>query len=203
MADIGSMMGQVGASMSTTLYTAITVLVICTVIGCVGGLLIYAVWNSKRWNLKVEFKIPRSDGKIVNGEWGKGIYNAQKGIVYVKRKGFKKVLMKAFDTKKYLQGSNLLTVVQLSPIHYIPVLPRTYTRLIDEKTGKQAALMDLYADFSESKSWKNSVERDFKKAFSISNFMQQFQVPIAIGITALMIFIGFAIIWGRLGSICK
>jgi len=202
MADIGNILGNVGNQIGTTMDVIMMMAAVMLVVGTVGGTLIYFLWEKKKWNLKVEFKIPRSDGKIVNGEWGKGAFNARTGKVWVKRKGVKKVMMKTFDTKKYLQGSTLLTVIQLSPIHYIPVLPRTFTHLIDEKTGKEAALMDLYADFSESKSWRNSVERDFKKAFSITSMFQQFQVPIAIGITALMIFVGFAIIWGRLPSIC-
>lgn len=200
---IGGFVGNIGTSVGASVQMIMGIAVALLFITVVGGLVVYFAWEKKRWNLKVEFKIPRTDNKFVSAEWGKGIYNAKKGIVYVKRKGFKKVMMKAFDTRKYLQGNNLLTVVQLSPIHYIPVIPKSYTQLIDAKTGRKAALLDVYADFSESRSWKNSVERDFKKAFSITNMIQQFQVPIAIGLTAIMIFVGFAIIWGRLPSICN
>ena len=53
------------------------------------GIAIWIWHDKKKWNLKVEIKLPRSDGKIINGEWGKGCFDAKRGVVFVKRKGVK------------------------------------------------------------------------------------------------------------------
>jgi hypothetical protein len=92
------------------------------------GLLMFYLANKRKWNLKVEIKLPRSDGRIVNGEWGTGFFHAKRGVVYIKRPGFMqpKIPLKIFDPKRYLQGSDMITVVQLSPVDYRPVLPESF-----------------------------------------------------------------------------
>ena len=51
-----------------------------------GGIIAFFMLKRK-WNLSVEFKLIRSDGRMVNAEWGKGYYNAKKGVVFIKRPG--------------------------------------------------------------------------------------------------------------------
>lgn len=94
-----------------------------------GGLAL-VIWQKKKWNLKVEIKLPRSDGRLVNGEWGKGYFHSKRGVVYIKRPGFMqpKIPLKIFDPKRYLQGADLITVVQLSPVDYRPVLPDSFLK---------------------------------------------------------------------------
>lgn len=174
----------------------------------------------KRWNLKVEIKLPRSDGRIIQGEWGRGFYNAKKGVVFIRRKGrgFGSVPMQVFDVKKYLQGSDLLTVIQVAPEDYRPVLNDCWSEYksekIDERTGEvlkdekgnilyeKLAILDIQVDSGLNKPWKSAWDAAAKKAYSLQSFFTQFQTPIAIGIVILSSFVGFAIIWTRLGSIC-
>lgn len=94
------------------------------VVGIVG----FIIWNKKRWHIKVEIKLPRSDGRIINGEWGKGYFNSKQGVVYIRRPGFMqpKIALKIFDPKRYLQGVDMMTVIQLSPVDYRPVLPKSF-----------------------------------------------------------------------------
>ncbi len=183
-----------------------------------GGL---AYWYfKKRWNLRVEIKLPRSDGRIIQGEWGKGFYDAKKGAVFIRRKGkgFKPIAMEVFDVRKYLQGSDLLTVIQVAPEDYRPVLNDSWSEYKaekrDEKTGEtlkdsegnplyeKLSVLDIKVDSGLNKAWKSSWEAAAKKAYSLQSFFTQFQTPIAIGIVILSTFVGFAIIWTRLGSIC-
>ncbi len=88
----------------------------------------FVTWNRRRWNLQVEIKLPRSDGRMISAEWGKGYFNSSRGVVFIKRPGFMqpKIPLKIFDPKRYLQGDRLITVVQLSPVDYRPVLPESY-----------------------------------------------------------------------------
>lgn len=179
-----------------------------------------AYWYfKKRWNLKVEIKLPRSDGKIIQGEWAKGFYNAKKGVVFIRRKGmgFRSIPMEVFDVKKYLQGPDLLTVVQVAPEDYRPVLNDSWTEykiqkrdskgeiLLDAKGNplyEKLAIINIKVDSGLNKAWKSSWDAAAKRAYSLQSFFTQFQTPIAIGIVILSSFVGFAIIWTRLGSIC-
>lgn len=172
------------------------------------GFAIYIWWNKKKWSLKVEIKLPRSDGRIINGEWGKGYFDAKRGVVFVKRKGVKgKIPVKVFDIKEYIQGTNLLTVIQLSPLDMRPVLNHSYTnRLVGYETieGKRTpvydSIMNIKVDNGDNRAWFDSWSSGSKKAFSIQNILNQFQTPIAIAIVLVSCFIGFAILWTRIGA---
>lgn len=168
------------------------------IVGLIAGAIIYYFHRKKNWNMEVEFKIPRSDGRIVNAEWGKGMYDTKRGVVLIKRKGKKAVSMKPFDVKRYLQGGNLLTVVQVGAEQYIPVFIESYLEMVDEKTGEEGALMKIKIDTTESKSWKNSFEREAKSAYSIIGLLAQYAPYIGIGLVLIFNFIGFAILYGKI-----
>ena len=124
------------------------------VIGIIGLL----IWNKKRWNLKVEIKLPRSNGKIINGEWGKGYFHSKQGVVYIRRPGFMqpKIPLKIFDPKRYLQGTDLLTVIQLSPLDYRPVRPESFLEYDIEYTCEK--------DYADNKSFFDNIK--FGKKYS-------------------------------------
>ncbi len=182
------------------------------VIGIIGlvlfGGLALVIWNKKRWNLKVEIKLPRSDGRIINGEWGKGYFNSRHGVVYIVRPGFfqPKIALKIFDPKRYLQGSDLLTVIQLSPVDYRPVLPKSFTnfevKYTDDKTGKEyivkEAIMNMECDTGASKAWQTAFDAAAKKAYSLQSFFNQFQTPISVAIVLVAVFVGIAALWTQL-----
>ena len=165
------------------------------------------IWNKKRWNLKVEIKLPRSDGKIINGEWGKGYFNSRQGVVYIKRPGFasKKIPLKIFDPKRYLQGSDMITVIQLSPVDYRPILPKSFLEFevkYEDDDGKETivkeAVMNMECDTGASKAWQTAFDAAAKKAYSLQSFMVQFQTPIAIAIVLVAVFVGIAALWTQL-----
>lgn len=150
MADIGGMLsGAIPKGSVVTLYLLMFVIgvVALVIIGGIGLL----IWNKKRWNLKVEIKLPRSDAKIVSGEWGKGFFHSKRGVVYIKRPGLfqPKIALKIFDPKRYLQGTDLLTVVQLSPVDYRPILPESFLEhevefIADKDYGDATSLWDKF-----------------------------------------------------------
>jgi hypothetical protein len=165
--------------------------------------------KKKHWNIKIEFKIPRNirkikmrDGTIkvtgtLNKEWGKGLYDATRGCVYVQRKGKKPVSMKPFDVKQYLSSGNILTVIQTGIEDYRPVRDESYIELVDER-GRGSALVEAIIDTSESKSWKNTFEREAKMAYTIKNWLQEHGALVAMGLVLFMNLIGFAIVISRM-----
>lgn len=184
--------GSLG-SILVTVVMALGALFIC-------GLIIWMIYRWKSWNLKVEFKLPRStkyypDSKghidvnnvtgFVDSEWGRGNYNSKTGVVWLKRKGKSRVAMKPFNLAKYLQGKNLLTVVQVSSTDYIPVIPESFMIFEDEQ-GREASLLNLKADTSESKAWKSSFERDSKNAYSIMGLIKEYLPLIGLGLVILL-----------------
>ncbi len=201
---------SIGSGAGSTLWIVVLIVLVggfALILAGGGGLW---WWLRRRWNLKVEIKLPRSDGKIIHGEWGRGFYNAKKGVVFIKRKGIRgSVAMEPFDVKEYLQGLDLLTVIQVAPGDYRPVLNESWTHHTTEKKddkGKKVnvkeAIINIKIDTGLNKAWKSSWEAAAKRAYSLQSFFTQFQTPIAIAIVILASFVGFAIIWTRLGSIC-
>ncbi len=207
MADIGETING-SLPLSGTVGMIVIVIIVGIITLLIVGVVGFIIWNKKRWNLKVEIKLPRSDGKIVNGEWGKGYFNSKQGVVYIKRPGFlmPKIPLKIFDPKRYLQGVDLLTVVQLSPVDYRPILPISYleyqVEYKDDITGKKSlvkeAIMEMECDTGASKAWKTAFDAAAKKAYSLQSFFTQFQTPIAIAIVLVAVFVGIAALWTQL-----
>lgn len=207
MADFGEILKGVIPS-----GNVIGLIVLLIVIGIIALVVVggfgFLIWNKKRWNLKVEIKLPRSNGTIINGEWGKGYFHAKRGVVYIKRPGkFQpKIPLKIFDPKRYLQGADLITVVQLSPTDYRPVLPESYldyeVEYVDDKTGEVSkvteSVLNIKCDTGHSKAWQVTFEAAAKKAYSLQTFMQQFQTPIAIAIVLIAVFVGIAALWTQM-----
>lgn len=173
------------------------------------GLAGYLYFNKRRWSLKIEIKLPRSDGNIIQSEWGKGYYDAKRGVVYIKRKKlYKKIPLKIFDIRKYLQGSDTLTVIQLSPEDYRPVLPKSFleheVEYVNSETGEsefiKESVMSIEVDYGNNKAWKVAFEEASKQAYSLSTFFTQFQTPISVAIVLVAVFAGFTMLWTRVGS---
>ena len=161
------------------------VMIIVVALG-ICGTIIWFFWSKKAWNLKVKFRLPRSvkylgenetldindiEGVIEYDE-GKGSYNAKKGVVWLKRKGKRKVKMKPFRVQKYLQipsggGKPILEVLQVGAEDYVPVMPESYLIMEDDETGEQVAVLDVKTDSSESRAWQHQFEREAKSTYSI------------------------------------
>ena len=184
-----------------TAVTWIIIAVIGLVVLSAIGFFAYWSYKKKKWNLRVEVKLPRSDGKIINSEKAKGHYSVKEGIVDIKRKGLKAVGMEPFDVRVYLQGVNFLEVQQVGPDQYIPVHPKSYLKVLDED-GKEHAILSIEAEVPKRKTWKNYFERVAKERFTLSGFLQKYGQLLAFGLLVFLIFLGFSILWMRLPSVC-
>ena len=204
--DITSKLPGMGPGGNTNIIYVIIGFAVLAVCG-------FGLWwflkKRKTWNIIVEFKIPRNIKKVktregtikiigtLNKEWGKGFYDATKGCVFVKRKGKKAIAMKPFDVKQYLSTGNILTVVQTGIEDYRPIRDESYIELKDID-GKEGALVQAVIDTSESKSWKNTFEREAKMTYSIKNWVAEHGALVAMGLVLLMNLIGFSIVIARM-----
>lgn len=206
MAGIGDIVrGFIPQGSSVGLMILIGTVIVFMVV--IASIIAFFIWNKKRWNLNVEIKLPRSDGKIINSEWGKGYFHSKRGVVFIKRPGFSspKIPLKIFDPKRYIQGDKTITVIQLSPVDYRPVLPESFLEYNLEYEDEQGnitiqkeAVLDLKCDTGHSMAWKQAFEAASKQAYSLSSFMQQFQTPLSIAIVLVAVFVGFAAVWTQL-----
>ncbi len=226
MASIGETITQVTGGSKDTLMTMVWILVIIFVVVMVLVAIFIWWYFKKRYNLKVEIKLTREDGQMTHGEWGKGNYDTKKGVVFIKRPGVRgrPIPMPIFDVRRYLQGKDLLTVIQVGPEDFRPVLNKSWSEheveyedqtdpvkdengnfIFDEK-GKQMfnkkiikeAILTIKTEPGLNKAWKTAWDAAAKKAFSLQTFFQQFQTPIAIGIVLISCFVGFAILWSKI-----
>jgi hypothetical protein len=134
---------------------------------------------------------------FTDAEWGKGFYNAKTGVVYLKRKGKRKVAMKPFQLSRFLQGQNTLTVIQIGAEEYMPVIPESYLIYEDEK-GDCASLLNVKADISESKSWRVQYEREAKKAYSIMGLLDKYGTWIGIGLVIFLWGVQFVMLYNKM-----
>jgi hypothetical protein len=208
--DIGNIVSSTTSSFGEAGKIILIVVLALIILTVVCSLIYWYFSSKKKWNLQVEFKLPRSDGRITQAEWGKGCFDSKKGVVFLKRNKMRKVPMQVFDIKEYLQGTSTLTVIQLGPEDFRPVLNDSWSSVVveykDDKTGEvkqvKEAIMNIRMDTGVNKAWKSSWDSAAKKAYSLASFFQQFQTPIAIGIVIVCVFVGFAVIWNRLPTIC-
>lgn len=200
MAELGGFLGFAkggsggGFDIANLLTNIGTIILAVIAIGAAGYFVYYMAYKKRNWNLKVGIKIPRSNGNFYDFEFGKGNYNENKGVCFIKRKGKKAVAMKPFDVKKYVIGKSYLEVVQVSPGEYLPILQESYSHVVDDTTGEEAAVVTLKGDLSKSKAWKNSFEREAKTTFSITNLLKEYLPYIGFGIVIMMNFVGFTIL---------
>ena len=214
----------VGAISSGTGASIWMIVIIILGIGVGFILLAVAGWwwyTKKRWNLKAEIKLTRSGGRITNAEWGKAYFNAKRGVCFVKRPGRMQsaVAVRIFDIRKYIQGDNIVTFLQTSPEELLPVLNNSWEEYEDDEPMKdengnieydgdgneiheKASVMNIRIDTGFNKAWKAAWLQAAKQAYSLKTFFTQFQTPIAIAIVIIAVFVGFAMVWTRLGTIC-
>lgn len=201
MADtLGGIMGNLGLGGSGGMTNMVVGIIFGFVVLIIVGFIGFTVYRRSLWNLDVEFKFMRSDGTLITAEWGKGMFNTKRGVVFLKRpgRGKPKVPMPPFDVKRFLQGSRTLTVMQIGLEQYVPVLPESFLEMIDDKTGEVANLMKFKVDLTESRAWRNQFEREAKQAYTIIGLLEKYANSIGIGIILMMQLVGFAILYTRI-----
>ena len=74
---------------------------------------------------------------------------------------------------------------------------KTYhTKIVKE------SIMNIKTETGKNKAWRAAFEEAAINAFTIKSLLRQLQTPIGIGIVVICCFIGFAILWTKLSSVC-
>lgn len=229
MAEVGSIIGDAIPAGQSIVWTVVWIFIVIFIIAGL-GLLIWWGYKRKKWNLKIEIKLTRSGGHTTFGEWGKGFYDAKRGVVLIKRpsKGSKPIAIKIMDVRRYLQGPDLMTVIQVGPEDYRPVLNKSYSEhvveyedenkpIVDEQgnpvldeegkptygtTDIKESILNIKTDLGENKAWRVAYEEAAKNAYTIASFFRQYQTPVSIGLVVISCFVGFAVLWSKLSSVC-
>ncbi len=196
--DFGAVAANLG--LTTIKFLGIGLIVIVVL-----GLAIWAsvfFYKKKKWNMSLTLKLPRSNGKLILTERAKGFWDATNGWIVIKRKGYKKVTSRPIDPKEWLSGKDQATLIQVGPEDFIIAREDSYSIVKDSVTGKEVALMDIIADVGKRKTWKNYTERMGKGVFTLSDWAKRHEVAITIAIVIFIMFLGFAVLWMRMPSIC-
>jgi len=201
MVDAGSLTSQLGSYLGIAGTWIIWGIIILVALAITGGA-VYWAKKRKKWNLRVEIKMPRSDGKLINSEKAKGFFDTKDGFVSLKRKGLTPIDMKPFNVGKYLQGNNYLEVLQVGPDDFIPILPKSYTIIKKSNAvpGEQTdyALLDIHGDMGERKQWASNAVESALNRFTLKSFMKRHEFAISIMIIMFGLFIGFAIVLSQM-----
>jgi len=201
MEDMGSLTSRVGGYLGIAGKWVVWGFVILIILGIFIGIAVWAK-RRKKWNLRVEMKLPRSDGKMINSEKAKGYFDTKNGFVSLKRKGLTPIDMKPFNVNKYLQGTNYLEVLQVGPDDFIPILPKSYTIIEKEKVkeGEQRkfALLQIQGDMGERKQWASNASAAAMNRFTLKSFLNKHQFAISVVIIMFGLFVGFAIVLSQL-----
>ncbi len=199
MAAIGDTVTDLLGGSLTTLVIIIPILLFLLFV----TVLVVWFFMKKKWNLKIEFKMVRSDGRIIIPEWGKGRFDRDAGIIWVKRKKMKPEGIKATDIRKYLQGADTITLIG-NPGNWKIVIPDSFHTVIDEETGEEAAVMEIKTDMKEDKPWAIAFERMIGETFTIQSFFSEYGQYLGWGfimmITVIANFVGFSLVLDKIAG---
>jgi hypothetical protein len=165
--------------------------------------IVISIWLYKRrkWNLEGDAVLLRTGMSDQYEDKCKGYWDAENGWIVLKRRGYREVHTKPFDPKEWLTGRNRFKVIQTGPEEFV-IARVEWNRVIDSNTGEETFISKVIADVGKRKTWKNYTERMGKKTFTIQGWMQEHQMAITLAIVIFAIFMGFAILWMRMPSIC-
>ncbi len=230
--NFGDILSAVGAGGKGSLFALIWIVIALLIVALIIGLFWFFWWKKKKWNLDVEIKLTRSDGKMTYAEWGKGFYNGKRGVVFIKRPKMgafqKPYVMKIFDIRKYMQGENVMTVLQVGPEDFRPVLNTSWNEMeveyedtdkplkdelgneiLDDEGNVQyetvilkESILNIRTETGLNKAWKAAWDEAARNAYTIQSMLRQYSAPISIGIVVICCFVGFAVLWTKLSSVC-
>ena len=159
------------------------------------------MYKRKKWNLEGDAILLRTGMNDQYEDKCKGYWDAENGWIVIKRKGYRNVHTKPFDPKTWLTGRNRFKVIQTGPEEYV-IARVEWNKIIDTDTGEETYISKVIADIGKRKTWKNYTERMGKRTFTIQAWMEQHQMAITLAIVIFAVFMGFAILWMRMPSIC-
>lgn len=162
--------------------------------------------EKKSFNIPVTIIIPRSDNTTQDIVRCLGGYFKTKpvgGITVfrLKRKGVGTIELPP-PSSRYLMGYNReLFMIQKGMDDFEPVIPKSWTYVTEEGTGKKVAVIDLKCINQDATAWKFDNEQNAKQRFTFHNFWEKYKDMIQITIFIFIVFIASYIQWSGLKEV--
>lgn len=200
--EIGGQVGSIVGGIGTVLFYGLGIILLLV------GVFMFAKWykGKKSYNIPVTIFIPRSDNTtadVVRGVGGFFKSAPVGGIVSfrLKRKGVGVIEMPPVPSK-YLMGYNReLFLVQKGMDDFEPVLPKSFSYITEEESGKQVAVINLRAINQDATAWKFDNETHAKQRFTFHSFWEKYKDFIQITIFIFIVFIAAYIQWQGLKEV--
>ena len=160
----------------------------------------------KSFNIPCTIIIPRSNNTTQDIVHAKGGYFKTKpvgGITVfrLKRKGVGTIELPP-PSSRYLMGFNReLYLIQKGMDDFEPVMPDSFTNVIEESTGRKLAVVNLRCINQDATAWKFDNEENAKMRFTFHSFWEKYKDMIQITIFIFIVFIAAYIQWSGLKEV--
>ena len=162
--------------------------------------------EKKSYNIPCRIYIPRSDNTTADvidavGGYFKTLPVGGVTVFRLKRKGVGVVEMSP-PSSRYLMGYNRnLHLVQKGMDDFEPVMPKSFSFVTEEGTGRKLAVVNLRCINQDATAWKFDNEQNAKQRFTFHNFWEKYKDMIQITIFIFIVFIAAYIQWQGLGEV--
>lgn len=155
--------------------------------------------NRKRFNIPLIIITPRSDGRVVEINSGKGGFFKSKAVggitsFRVKRKGIKTAEIPPPESTYLSAPGRTLILAQKGVDDYEPVLPESLNR-VQTPDGQTFPILKLKAKNQEATAWSYDIEESAKRRFTFASFWDKYQVLITLFVFIFILFLILYIQW--------
>ena len=190
----GSGVASAISTFQTIIMWAIIGLVACTVIGIVA----WKRYDNKKYNIKLQIIVPRSDGRVVNWYEGVGAFSKSRRVggatsFLIKRKGFSRCEIPPPRSDFIIAPNNTLLLAQKGIDDYEPIMPRDLSK-VRTKEGV-FPILSLKAINQDATAWGFDIEETAKQRFTFSSLWEKYQMMITMMTFVFILFLVLYINW--------
>ena len=195
----GMSFGGIGGSLQTFKYL-LGGLLLFVVLSSIIGFFVYRRLQKKKFNIPLIIITPRSDGKVVEINYGMGGYDKSKRVggissFKVKRPGIGVVEIPP-PPSSYLSSPNrTLILAQKGIDDYEPVMPN-YLAYVDTDDGEyQVPILKLKCINQSATAWQCDNLESAKRRFTLASVWEKYQVMITLMTFVFILFLILYINW--------
>lgn len=191
--------GGIGGMMNTFM-TIIIGLIIFLVVSSIAGFIVWKKIQNKKFNIPLIIITPRSDGKVVEINYGVGGYFKSKRVggitsFRVKRKGIGVVEIPPPPSSFLSSPGRTLLLAQKGVDDYEPVMP-SELNYVDTFDGEERVpILKLKAINQDATAWAFDNEETAKRRFTFMSIWDKYQQIITMMIFIFILFLVIYINW--------
>lgn len=195
---VNSIGGGLGSAMGSFVHIIIWIIILF--IGLiVAGVIVWKVRNYKKFNIPLIIVTPRSDGRVIEINEGKGGYFKSKKVggitsFRVRRKGIGIVDIPPPPSIFLSAPKRTLILAQKGMDDYEPVLPESLSR-VEIPSGKLLPILQLKAKNQDATAWAFDNEASAKQRFTFTSFWEKWQTLITMMMFIFILFLILYIQW--------